>query len=585
MAGRKSAKKKRDLFDKGTSEWDGADREQLAFKLIINSLYGCMGYPGFILYNIFIAEAITNQGRQIITSAINAIENFLADAMWLENPTEIYHVIRTNHEEFMNKVGRLSDTAREMFRPNISFDELPELVTKRYISKCTFTMSSAFRNSIFRIFKGMSTDELIYMYYKNNSMEFMNLPVIKTKLKKLIQDNGLLAFCTPESYKDDGCRELIQDVIELFEFFVLYDHPIYDRVRKAMYYDKYSSLYTDTDSVFISLDKVIRFIRDKVFDTVEESGQSPSDLRFTSANITLTILNNIIDHAMKTLCYSANIPKEQAKALAMKNEFFFPRIVFPNIKKRYIALGLLQEGKLLGGGKGLAEIKGFDFIKATTKPFVKDYYTKICLEDILYPEKIDPIKVFNKIMALKTLMENTIDKGNMEFFKQANVKHPMHYKNPYSTQGVIAITLWNTLCPEHLLEFPTDVNIAPIKELTYPKPPKPKDGAPINRSITKSPLEYKNINWFAEKHPEAFSRLQKAIYLNDNVLIRHATLTSIAIPKNLDYELPAYVKDLIDTTSIINNTLNLFLPVMKCIGLSSYQVNSNSELISNMVAI
>lgn len=43
MQGRKDAKKERTKYKKGTDEWDAADRKQLAFKLLINSLYGCMG--------------------------------------------------------------------------------------------------------------------------------------------------------------------------------------------------------------------------------------------------------------------------------------------------------------------------------------------------------------------------------------------------------------------------------------------------------------------------------------------------------------------------------------------------------------
>ena len=269
----------------------------------------------------------------------------------------------------------------------------------------------------------------------------------------------------------------------------------------------------------------------------------------------------------------------------MKNEFFFQRIMFQDVKKRYVSLALLQEGQILGDGKGLPEIKGFDFIKAGTKPFVREYYTKICLEEILYAKEIKPQRIFKRVLELKRLMEDTIKDGNMEFFKQANVKRPEYYKNPYSTQGVCAIMIWNALSPDKALQFPVDVNIVPIREMTFPKPPKKSENSPTNRMVNKMPTDYKNIAWYAEKHPEAYKRLFKAFYMSDNALIRHMNLSYIAIPKNLDYQLPEYVTDLLEIDDVINDTIKLILPIMKCVGINSFQVTSTTEYMSNMISL
>lgn len=584
MKGRKDAKKERAMYEKGTDEWADADMRQLAFKLIINSLYGCMGYPGFIMFNIFLAESITNQGRHIITSAINAIENFLGDAMWFENESEVFNTIYNIDTEFYTKTkGRLTEKALEKF--DIDFDKLPEMTTQRFLNHCIFDYSynQEFVETLYGIFNKMSTDELLVMYYKNNFMEFSRLPFMKDKIKTLILTNGYLAFCEDSYYKDEECLDMLKDIWSFYEFFVLYDYPIFDRIQKAMYLDKSRSLYTDTDSVFISLNEVVEYIKNEVFSSIEESGMNNQDLTFTAANFTLSITNRMIDKAMGTLCKSLNITPEYAKLLNMKNEFFFQRIMFQDVKKRYISLAMLQEGQLLGGGNGLPEIKGFDFIKAGTKPFVKDYYTKLCLEEILYPEEIKPQRIFKRILDLKRMMEDTIKNGNMEFFKQANVKRPEYYKNPYSTQGVCAIMLWNALCPDKALEFPTDVNIVPIKELTYPKPPKRSENSPVNRMVNKMPTDYKNIAIYSEKYPDAYQKLFKAFYMNENSLIRHMNLSSIAIPKNIDYQLPDYIFYLLDIDSVINNTISLILPITKCLGINSFKVTNDTEYMSNMI--
>ena len=585
MQGRKDAKKERTKYAKGTDEWDEADRKQLAFKLIINSLYGCLGYPGFIMFNIFLAESITNQGKHIITTAINAIENFLGDAMWFENESEVFNTIQNIDNEFFKKTkGHLSEEALRRF--DIDFDKLPQMTTKRFLKHCIFNYSPEFVETISSIFNKMSTDELLMMYYKNNLMEFSRLSFMKDKIKHLIIENGKLEFCEDWCYKNEECVEMLHDIWSFYEFFVLYDYPTFDRIQKAMYLDKSRSLYTDTDSVFISLNEVVKFIENEIFESYEESGMSKRDLTFTAANFTLSIVNRMIAAALQGLCKSLNITPEYAKMLTMKNEFFFQRIIFQDVKKRYASLALLQEGQVLGeDGKGKPEIKGFDFIKAGTKPFVREYYERLCYEEILFPEEIKPQRIFKRVLTLKRMMEDTIKTGNMEFFKQANVKRPEHYKNPYSTQGVCAIMLWNALCPDKALQFPIDVNIVPIKELTFVKPPKKSDDSPINRMVNKTPTDYKNIAWYAEKHPEAYRRLFKSIYMSDNGLIRHMNLSSIAVPKNIDYKLPEYVTDLFDIDSVINGTMDLILPIMKSVGINSFQVTSTTEYMSNMISL
>ena len=587
MAGRKNAKAERKMYDKGTDEWDEADRKQLAYKLLINSLYGCLGYPGFIMFNIFLAEAITNQGRHIITTAINAIENFLGDAMWFENKNEVFNAINNIHNDYETKCkNKFVDGFIDLF--GLDFTQLPDMVTERFINHCIFVYDAEFKNTLHDIFNNMNNEELILMYYKNNIMEFSRLPFIKVKLKELILTNGPLTFCEDSSYKDGHCVALVNDLWAFFQLFVLYDYPINDRVQKAMYLDKTKSLYTDTDSVFISLNEYVMFIKNEVFKDISESDMSDQDLTFTAVNVTLSFVNRMIASTLDTFCKSLNITPEFSKLLGMKNEFYFSRIMFQDVKKRYISLAMLQEGQLLGNGDGMPEIKGFDFIKAGTKPFVKDYYTKLCLEEILYPKEIKPQRIFKRILQLKYMMEDTIKNGNTEFFKQANVKLPEYYKNPYSTQGVCAILLWNALCPDKALEFPNDVNIVPIKELTFPRPPKRNNeastGSPVRANI-KKPMDYKGISEFANKFPEAYNRLNNSFYTNENALLRHMNLTSIAIPKNIDYELPDYIKYLMDIESIINDTLNLIIPIAKSVGINSFEVTSTKEYISNMVSL
>lgn len=605
MNQRKEAKKRRKQYPKGSDEWYEADRTQLAMKLTINSLYGCLGYPGFIMFNIFLAEAITNQGRHIITSAINAIENFLGDSMMFENPAEIYHVINTIDREYRALTHGISDEAIGMIGRNIDLSNLTSRCVDRFLKHCIFVYEESLVNSLKRIFSRMPTGELLLMYFKNNLMEFSRMDFMKEKIRLLVLMNGPLHFCEDDSFgrgtTEEEIREsrvrilgLLNDIWKMYNLFVHYNHPIFDRLQKAMYLDKTRSLYTDTDSVFVSLDEFTRFIKNEVFSSPEAANMSEDDLNFTGANIALAIVNRMIDAAMKTLCYSLNITPDYAKLLAMKNEFFFSRIMFADKKKRYVSLAMLQEGQKLydleTGEPGLPEIKGFEFIKSGTKPFVRDFYTKLCMDEILKPKEIDPTRIFKKFLGFKELMEKEIANGNTEFFKQANVKKPEHYKNPYSVQGVTATMLWNALMPEKQLELPIDINIIPIKPLTWAAPAISKTGATVNGMTAaramKPPVESnKRIAWYKEEYPEAYDRLYRTIYCNSNPAIQHMNMSSIAVPKNPDYEIPEFIKALYDIESVINQAMGLGIPLLRSVGIQSFQVSTSVEHASNLVSL
>lgn len=580
MEKRKYAKAQRKKYPKGSAEWLYWDITQLNAKLLINSLYGCLGYAGFIMFNIFIAEAITNQGRHIITSAINTVENFVGAACYFNNSDDMFNVISNILEEAESL--DLDGSSIDALTEGIDIMEFPTLVYEKYISMCKFDVSDSLKTKLMKLFSNASLEELILLYYKNNIDAFNKLPYVKNHIKTLIDYNGSLLFCEDSSYKDDTSRGIMNLLWDDYKTFVDYNYPIYDRVQKAMYYDKKASLYTDTDSVFISLYKFVQYIMNEIYHN--DSDLNDRDLRFTSANLMLTMINKVIDNCMKTLCRSTNIEDKWAAKLNMKNEFYFSRIVFTDVKKRYVSLALLQEGQILNDGNGMPEIKGFDFKKANTKKYIKNFYTNLILDKILYSENINVIDIFNSVMQLRELMIKEINNGNMEFFKQSNVKRPEYYKNPYSTSGVIAILLWNILYPEKALEFPVDVNLVPIKSLNYPKDNNVKPH--INSMASqKQPTDNPNVKWYKEKYPDKYQLLLDAIYSNPDSLIRHMSLSFIAIPKNIDYEIPPFIKDLINLDSIVNNNIKLIIPILNTLGLKSFKVNAQEEYISNVIDI
>lgn len=574
MQRRKDAKKMRKNFDKGTDGWLKWDIAQLLNKLVINSLYGCMGYPGFLLYNVFTAEAITAQGRHIITTAINLVEGFVGSAFFFSDENELNHYLVNIQDEY-HRYGSLNVEAFKV--P----DYLP-LAYNKLVENSKFDMNEEMKDSLRKMLSRKSQGELALIYYKNNIIEFSKLDVIKSKFKYVIENNGLLSFCEMDLLKDDEMRKIVRDIWDLYEVFVLYNYPINDRIRKAMYLPKARALYTDTDSVFISIKHLVDYIKQDVL-----HGNNPmasdNDLTFTSVNLMLIFIGIAIDRALKTLCSSTNIEPEWATKLAMKNEFYLKRILFMEKKKRYISLSILQEGQLLGNGKGKPEIKGIEFIKSNTKPFLREFYTNLATEEILYADNINPNKIFKKMTELKSDIEYGMLHGDSKYYKQSKVKTPDNYKNPFSTQGITAVMLWNTICPNAQIELPADVNIVPIRSLQQPKPDESK--APSNKVIYDNIFKNKNILELSEKYPEVYERIHNEIYTNTNPLIRYMNMTSIALPKNMDVEIPQYVFDLINYDDIVNNSIQLFLPVMESLGIHSIPTTANISHMTNIIQL
>lgn len=269
-----------------------------------------------------------------------------------------------------------------------------------------------------------------------------------------------------------------------------------------------------------------------------------------------------------------NTKDEHADRLDMKNEFYLSRIVFTDAKKRYVSNSVLQEGSLIKDGIGEVDIKGFDFKKANTKPFIRDIYTKICEDDILRAETINVEEIYKKILDVKDQIIESMAKGENTFFKQATVQMVEHYANPYSTQGVIAVLLWNTLNPTYAMELPTDCDIIPIKDLSGPEYTDSGKLRWVNQAFV---MEFK------DKYPDAYARLEKNIYSNENELIRHMGLTSIAKPKNTEIELPEWFNFLLDSDKVVLDAMNLISPILKSLGLNGLKTDASTEYITNVL--
>lgn len=557
-------KAERKKYEKYSREWLNEDIAQNNTKTKTNSLYGAIGYSKFILHNRFIAESVTSCGRQIICTAVMCFENFLGEGIKFNEPSEIFHFINMVRKDLKEN---FQDLDCGVF--GYSESQINRQVKERLLSLCEFELTTAFDYTLELTINKLTLAEKVVLYYKNNIFEFFRVPFISDKLKFIIQNIDQLLLPEVDNIQSLEAREVFDSLYEFVKTFVLYEHPIFDRVRKSMYTDKEEVLYVDTDSNFLKMNRWITFVEKEILEN--QIHTSYRDFQLIASNIMTIMLTDVIDKNLQDLAKYMNTTPEYAIKLNMKNEFFLEKIVFTPAKKRYISNALVQEGVILNKGEGVPEIKGFDFKKSTTNTLVRDYLTDICLNHILKVDDIDVENIYELMMKLKEDIKVSMTNGESTFYKQANVQTIEHYKQPYSHQGSTSVILWNCLMPEYALELPTDVNIVPIIDIGGKRKP---NGEFENK---------KNIEWFKSKYPKEFERINKHIYQNRNPLIANMSLKSIAKPKNDSIEIPEWFSDLVDSEKVVQDTLGLFHSIAESLGLKLLHTNASTKYLSNMV--
>lgn len=552
---RKEEKKKRDTYDKvlNPEEWMKWDIKQLNTKILQNSLYGVLGYAKFILHNLFLAESITRMGRVIISTAACGFENFLADNIKFSTASEIYEYINLIIKEY-----------EDLYKGKMTFSILgvtktSEEVFDRIMKKCSFYVPGNTQRHLMAMINRQPDDIKLLLYYKNNFLEFNRIPCIKEKIKFFMSRIDELKLPSLEKIKDEEARKEVADLWNFYDVFVFYNHPIYDSVRKMAYGTREAVLYIDTDSNFVALNRWVQQIRHEIME--DQYPQDPKEMVFICANIITIFLTTVVDRNLKVYARNCNVSEKWAQYLSMKNEFFFWRILFGDVKKRYIDLQMIQEGKLLNDGNGIPEIKGYDLQKSTTKENLQKFYTDLCMKQILSPDEIDLRTIMLDIDALKKEIRRSMEAGESLYFKQANVNPPEHYATPLRISGIKAVMLWNALSPEYAIELPSDVDIIPIRNINSAK----------------------GREWLQLHYPDVYARFEREIINNRNPNIAQMSCNVIAKPKNANIPMPEWLKDMMDTAKVVNSTVKLIAPIMESLGLKVQRPSSTKEYLTNIV--
>lgn len=263
-----------------------------------------------------------------------------------------------------------------------------------------------------------------------------------------------------------------------------------------------------------------------------------------------------------------------------------------------------------------------DFKKATTSEYAEEFYMKLLKTHIINSEEIELREIIHELKEFKQEVLDSIKEGDRKFLPNISAKEIGAYKNPYSQQSVKAVTAWNILNPDNMIDLPSKVSLLklnifdeedlePLKEtnkelydlimekifndttgLFVQKTWDPgiavignkKDKEWFKKIPDKYRTKYKKLgidawNKFAEEHEDEY---------NGQWLYKKTGLQVLGIPSNAS--IPEWCQPFIDYSTIVNNIIAPFIPVLEIFqsktieeGRTRKGVNRKTKAFSNVV--
>ena len=628
------------------------DRKQLNEKINMNSYYGGSGAKSSAFYSKWSGPATTLTAQSVISTAQQTFEGFLADNYLFIDLTELLEwiriVIKENHylDEFIKPIDKQDVVVKHLLRSVINRNENDEEILNEYM-------------------KELTVDDLTILYYKNNIIEFINN-------HEYIQDLFIDILNTVENYpyvdeKDEQWKDKVylyeaskdidsakawnqfvnreyfidpnkppksikEKLKTLSDYLMKYCYTKYlsfDRIYRLRNFKRSVVTTIDTDSNFLSLDTIMNFLIDTVVGD-NTYGREMVYNTFILVNTLTYTITNVIETELLFYGEKSNIPEEYRPRFNMKNEFFMDLIVIGEKKKRYLSNQVLREGNKLTPTK--ADIKGFDFKKATTSEYAEDVFMKIIKENILFTDHIKVSNIIQELRKFRKEVEHSIRNGERKFLPNGNAKEFAAYADVGRIQSMRGAIAWNYLNPDNLIEFPSKVSLVKMNIFTEEDMIDLKDEEPeiydiimdkifhdtTNIFVTKkwnpgiNPVNVRKKKWFedipekyrtkykklgpkawnefaddVDDHPEKYPRIteeEKEGYY----IYKKKGLQVLAIPSY--GRIPDWALKYVDYDTMINNIIAPFKPVLECfhakfpeVGKTKNGVNRKTASLSNII--
>ena len=557
-------------YPKGSEEFEKYNILQISEKVSGNAMYGASGNHTSIFYNLYVAQSITMQGRSCIASAIMLFEATMANNVKFCSLNDVVTFINNVRRE---PVGKYPD---EIIIDKDKYVNVEECFFKILYS-CGFYWIPTEKEMtlIWDMLNQCNQHELNKLFYKNNLFWFVDNSVVMNKIISILSTLDV-PFLDPN--KPPECvKDLMDELYDMIYEWVYYDKQYMDRIDRTENMYRCVSMLTDTDSCFISFDGWYRYILNKTFSIpmkikeieIDEKTGDVGDafdvaydydfytdeiiesqniirpdvvtpqvgFRCSIINILASIMGKLAidymgkysDNSNSTTCHDGSRRKS---FFILKNEFQLKRALITDGKKNYCAYQERQESSIIPREKALA-ITGMPIKKVGVPDSTKVRLQKILLEQILdNPGEISQVEIVKQLAILEKQIIEAIHNGSKEYFKPERIKAMDAYDNPMRESGIKASIVFNYLKDDDT--EPIDLNTR---------------NSILNIKID---INNKNVDSLRETYPDIYVKVVELMKKKEFA----KGITGIAILDNM--QVPEWVRDYIDYTTIVNDNLHTF---------------------------
>jgi hypothetical protein len=553
IADRKKYQKIRDQYEKSSYEYMYFEMMQMEAKIKINSIYGSFGATTFQLYNKYTASATTGTAQSLISATAIGFEAFLSNNVPYRSIDEcvifLKDVLRT--DEYVDNdfqiVKMISDKMIVFNRIKQTFRE----------------WKNEYSTVIMKILDNCNDIELTKLYYKNNIYGFMDNEFIKSLLIGIF--NKTTEFrnpnVTPEEITDD--LELLWHYTNEFVF---YNHAYTERINRLKNDKRKSVVLVDTDSDIINIQPWVDYIQNNIWDN-SSTLMDKDDKIFTSVNILAYLVTKMVTTLLNKYCTDCNVLERFHSRINMKNEFYFTKLLLANVKKRYVALIRLREGKELNPPK--VELKGHDFRKSAVNEDIREALEGIISTCILNTDQVNTSLINSKLDVLEQDIRDSLKNGERKYLVRMNCKNANAYDNPMSQGAVKSVLLWNTIFPNNEILVPAKLDIVLI-----------------------SVPNEKALEVIKNSYPVQYDRMLKYMQYEKSIRSSNSEgdgskgykgLSYLALPNNGE-PVPDFIKPFIDVNKVISRNIGTFKPITQALGFNTL-TTPNADFFSNILDI
>jgi hypothetical protein len=567
--------------------WSLEDSIEKAIKILMNSIYGVQGLNGSIIYSPDTAGGVTSQGQALISEMMWSIERFLYGTIHFSSFSEFF--------SFLDEVFKEVDYASPLleyitYRPTQA-EVQTRLIELLHNIPSLYDEVSNVEVSLYHFISNLDEIQRIYIYYKCDFLKliFQNpkvLNIVYTLMADPAQYNSTLEKDTPPHFIPS--LELLGKIAEEF---VIVKMLTANRIIKYETRRRRGIIISDTDSIVINLQTFVKRFSEFYYYQNNLDTNDCRHLAFKNETLCYKIVNimsylctHVTKIAAQLFCEASNVPEELRKWIAMKNEFYFMRmVIYVNTKKNYICYVKLNEGKIQDD----VTATGIKLNSSVINTFVHDKMMDTIEYKILKSEEVNPAEILRDIKSLEHEIINRIMAGDVTYGKKSRYSGPQGYKTTKRKKKIGESEAKKEALSKEVVPGLYTNSIGRscyIWNLLYPASPiNIGDYAYLFNTIIESKEDLKRLQY---TFPEEYELIKRVVYENpaEPFLARYG-LRSIAIPLTDTVKMiPPWLIDIIDYEGITNKNLQPIISLLPSIGIYKSRITSAKSTYSPLIS-